>query len=45
MVAAPAMNNIRPAAANGTTWQQLWERNRGTLSNPNVLRVGQTLAV
>jgi LysM repeat protein len=35
----------RIAAANGTTWQQLWERNRGTLSNPNVLRVGQTLAV
>ncbi len=33
------------AAANGTTWQQLWEQNRGTLSNPNVLRVGQTLNV
>jgi resuscitation-promoting factor RpfA len=33
------------AAANGTTWQQLWEANRGTLSNPNVLRVGQTLNV
>lgn len=33
------------AAANGTTWQQLFAQNSGTLSNPNVLRVGQTITI
>ncbi len=33
------------AARNGTTWQQLWDANQGVLSNPNVIRVGQTLNV
>lgn len=35
----------RIAAANGTTWQQLWAQNDDVLSNPNVLRVGQVLNV
>jgi nucleoid-associated protein YgaU len=33
------------AAAHGTTWQALYELNRGTVSNPNVIGVGQVLAV
>ncbi|QNG54311.1 LysM peptidoglycan-binding domain-containing protein [Pseudonocardia petroleophila] len=33
------------AAANGTTWQQLWSQNSDVLSNPNVLRVGQSIQV
>ncbi|MBW0118668.1 LysM peptidoglycan-binding domain-containing protein, partial [Pseudonocardia sp. KRD-169] len=35
----------RIAAANGTTWQQLWNDNSDVLSNPNVLRVGQSIQV
>lgn len=35
----------RIAAANGTTWQQLWAQNDDVLSNPNVLRVGQVINV
>jgi len=35
----------RIAAANGTSWQELWSRNDGVLGNPNVLRIGQTLNV
>ncbi len=35
----------RIAARNGTTWQELWNRNTDVLSNPNVLRIGQTLNV
>ncbi|WP_299038345.1 transglycosylase family protein [uncultured Pseudokineococcus sp.] len=31
------------AAANGTTWQRLFEANRDRLSNPNSIRVGQVL--
>lgn len=33
------------AAANGTTWQQLFEGNQDVLNNPNVLRIGQTIHV
>lgn len=35
----------RIAAANGTSWQQLWERNQGVLSDPDSLSVGQTLSL
>lgn len=27
------------------SWQTLWNNNKGTVSNPNVISVGQTLAV
>lgn len=33
------------AAANGTSWQALFERNSDVLSNPDMILVGQTLAV
>jgi resuscitation-promoting factor RpfA len=33
------------AAAHGTTWQALHELNQGSVSNPNVIQVGQVLAV
>lgn len=33
------------AVANGTSWQQLWEANRDVLTNPHVLRIGQTITV
>ncbi|MFW3172009.1 transglycosylase family protein [Geodermatophilus sp. CPCC 206100] len=33
------------AAAHGTTWQALYEKNRHQLSSPNVIRVGQALVV
>jgi LysM repeat protein len=33
------------AATQGTTWQALFELNKGTLSDPNVIAVGQQLAV
>jgi len=33
------------AAAHGTTWQALYANNRGTVSNPNMIYVGQHLAV
>jgi LysM repeat protein len=33
------------AAAHGTSWQALYKKNRGTLSNPNVLKIGQELAL
>ena len=33
------------AARNGTSWEALYAKNRGTLSNPNVLRVGQSLSL
>jgi nucleoid-associated protein YgaU len=26
-------------------WRQLWAQNRDTVRNPNLIRVGQTLAV
>jgi resuscitation-promoting factor RpfA len=35
----------RISKAHGTTWQKVFAANRDTLSNPNVLRVGATLAV
>ena len=35
----------RIAARNGTTWQALYAQNRDVLSNPTVLRVGQSLTV
>ncbi len=35
----------RIAAAHGTTWQALYELNRDTVSDPDMLRVGQTLRV
>ena len=35
----------RIAARNGTSWQALYAQNRDVLSNPNVLRVGQSLKV
>ena len=31
------------AAANGTTWQALYDANRDRVSNPNAIRVGQVL--
>ncbi|MCZ2830566.1 LysM domain-containing protein [Modestobacter sp. VKM Ac-2986] len=33
------------AKANGTSWQSLYAKNRGVVSNPNVIYVGQLLAV
>ncbi|QJY46179.1 transglycosylase family protein [Pseudonocardia broussonetiae] len=33
------------AAAHGTSWQALFSANRDVISNPNVLRVGQSLDV
>jgi resuscitation-promoting factor RpfA len=33
------------AAAHGTTWQALYELNRNSVSNPNVIQVAQVLAV
>ncbi|MGY1663356.1 transglycosylase family protein [Geodermatophilus sp. SYSU D00705] len=33
------------AAAHGTTWQALYALNQGTVSNPNVIQVGQVLSV
>ncbi|GEL20496.1 LysM peptidoglycan-binding domain-containing protein [Pseudonocardia asaccharolytica] len=33
------------AAANGTTWQALYAKNHGALSNPNMILVGQVLQV
>ncbi|QXG76497.1 LysM peptidoglycan-binding domain-containing protein [Modestobacter sp. L9-4] len=33
------------AAANGTSWQSLYAKNRGIVSNPNLIFVGQLLAV
>ena len=33
------------AAANGTSWQSLYAKNRGIVSNPNMIYVGQLLAV
>jgi LysM repeat protein len=33
------------AAANGTSWQALYQRNSDVLSSPHVLRIGQTLNV
>jgi resuscitation-promoting factor RpfA len=33
------------AARHGTTWQALHAKNRGVVSNPNVIRVGQVLSV
>ena len=35
----------RIAKAHGTSWQAVYDANRGVLSNPNVLRVGTTLNV
>lgn len=43
VVAGDTLSKI--AARNGTTWQQLWSANDGVLSNPNVLRIGQTINV
>lgn len=31
------------AAANGTTWQKLYQLNKGAISDPNVIRAGQSL--
>jgi resuscitation-promoting factor RpfA len=33
------------AAAHGTTWQKVYANNKGTLKNPNMIYVGQKLAV
>jgi len=33
------------AAANGTSWQSVYAKNRGVVSNPNLIFVGQLLAV
>ena len=33
------------AAAHGVSWRELFAQNRSTLSNPNVIHVGQQLAV
>lgn len=33
------------AARQGTTWQKLWQLNRSTISNPNVIKVGQKIRV
>jgi hypothetical protein len=33
------------AAAHGTTWQALWAKNQGTVGNPNLIFVGQSLTV
>ena len=33
------------AKANGTSWQSLYAQNRGVVSNPNMIYVGQRLAV
>ncbi|MEU2351308.1 transglycosylase family protein [Modestobacter sp. NPDC049651] len=33
------------AAKNGTSWQSLYAKNRGVVSNPNLIYVGQLLAV
>lgn len=35
----------RIAAAHGTTWQAIWAQNRGTVGNPNLIFVGQSLTV
>jgi hypothetical protein len=35
----------RIAAAHGTTWQAVWAQNRGTVGNPNLIFVGQSLTV
>ncbi len=43
VVAGDTLSKI--AAANGTTWQSLFENNRDSVSNANVLQVGQTLNV
>ncbi|WP_300018173.1 transglycosylase family protein [Pseudonocardia sp.] len=43
VVAGDTLSKI--AARNGTTWQALWANNKSTVSNPNVIRVGQTLNV
>lgn len=41
VVAGDTLSRI--ATANGTTWQQLWANNQGTIGNPNVLSVGQVV--
>jgi LysM repeat protein len=33
------------AAAHGTSWQSLWSKNKGTVANPNMIYVGQKLAL
>lgn len=43
VVAGDTLSEI--ATANGTSWEALYEQNSGTMSNPNVLRVGQTINV
>jgi resuscitation-promoting factor RpfA len=35
----------RIAAQHGTSWQALWEQNRSTVSDPNVIYAGQQLVV
>jgi LysM repeat protein len=51
-VAATGTYRVRPgdtlgkiAAAQGTSWQSLYAKNKGTVSNPNLIFVGQVLAV
>jgi nucleoid-associated protein YgaU len=33
------------ASSHGTTWQQLWETNKNTVANPNMIYPGQTLRI
>jgi Transglycosylase-like domain/LysM domain len=33
------------AAAHGESWQQLWKKNQSTVKNPNMIYVGQKLAL
>lgn len=43
VVAGDTLSKI--AAKHGTTWQTLYAKNRGVVSNPNMIFVGQTLQV
>ena len=44
-VVRPGDTLARIAAAHGTTWQAIWAQNRGTIGNPNLIFVGQSLTV
>ena len=43
VVAGDTLSSI--ARANGTTWQAVYAANRGTVSNPALIRIGQRLAL
>jgi LysM repeat protein len=50
--ASPAHHTVQPgdtlsgiAAANGTTWEQLWSENRAAVADPNLIYPGQVLSI